>query len=207
MSKKFCFLIFITLISALSVFASITMPHTGIVFEKVNGEGGIWRDNDLTANLRKSVGVFADIKNDVLVNVYMYPEQEGFDEEGFFYCLSEFSGMDFVFSWSAVRVMGFLNTRKEVEYFQENHVKVLGGTKWKITEKKHNSKTGEYYYKYKWIDKNGETIHGRSYGTYYKKETLYTLTVEWKNEESKNTAREVLKEFTQKVGITYEIDF
>lgn len=205
MKKKITLLVLFVLFSCCFAFAGITLPHTGIRLENVPS-GGIWMRNDITETLRKSVGFIVDVKNDVVINAYRYPTEEGFDDEGIFFVLSEFSGMDFAFSWSAVRVMAFRNTRNEVEKFYKEHLGALGGTGHKIRKKDNNSKTGEYFYEYDWIDKNGNKVYGRSYGTYLNKETLITMTVEWNNPEQKEKAKRILDEYVTKLGITYSVN-
>lgn len=205
MKKKITLFVLTALIMAGATFASITLPHTGITLDNVPSDG-LWMKNDITESLRKSVGFIVDVKNDVVINAYRYPEEEGFDDDGLFFVLSEFSGMDFAFSWSAVRVMAFKNTRNEVEKFYKEHVEALGGSKHKIRNKGNNSRTGEYFYEYDWIAKDGEKVYGRSYGTYLNKETLITMTVEWKNPSHKEKAKRILDEYVEKLGISFPVN-
>lgn len=205
MKKKLLVAILLVLMSINSVFAEITLPHTGIVLNNVPGEG-LWLQNDITETLRKSVGFIVDVKNDVVINAYRYPKEEGFDDDGMFFVLSEFSGMDFAFSWSAVRVMAFRNTRNEVEKFYKDHINALGGSGLKIKNKGNNSKTGEYFFEYEWTSKDGEKVFGRSYGTYVNKETLITMTLEWKNPAYKEKAKALLEEYVDKLKINYAVN-
>lgn len=189
-----------------SVFASITLPYTQIELPDVPSEGK-WFSDNLTDNLRNNIPSFlVKIEDDVLLNSYRYPFEEGFDDDGFFFVLSEFSGMKFVFGWSAVRVMAFKNTRSEVEKAYESHIRNLGGSGLKITNSGYDKKVGEFFYEFHWTDKDGKKVEGRSYGTYYNKETLITMTLEWKTPEAKKRAEKVLNDYVQKLGITYTVN-
>ena len=204
--KKILLTSLVLILISFTAFAEITLPHTGIVLNEVPSNGR-WLDNNLTETLRKNIPSFiVKIEDEVLLNSYRYPEPPEFDDDGFFFVLSEFSGMKFVFSWSAVRVMAFKNTRNEVENAYKSRIAEMGGSDLKITKKDYNSKTGQYFYEYTWKDKDGNRVNGRSYGGYDNRETLITLTVEYRREKGKVKAEKVLKEFKEKLNIEYPIN-
>lgn len=189
-----------------SAFASITLPQTGIVIP--NGpEGGKWIVDDRTEFTKKKSMGMIDVPHDIINHCYLTPLDANYDEDGkLFMLLNECSGMDFAFQWSVVRILTVRETRNEMKNFYNMRLEAVNGRNLKILKEDADNRKAEFYYRYTWTTEDGKRVDGYTAGIYYNKETLITLTLEWRDKNGKAKAKEAFESLKEAVGLSFNIE-
>lgn len=205
MKKHIIALLFISSIVG-SVFASITLPATGIVIP--NGpEGGKWIVDDRTEFTKQKGMGLIDVPHDIINNCYLTPLDADCSGEGqLFMLLNECTGMDFAFQWSVVRILTVKETRNEMKRFYDMRLEAVNGKNLKILKEDGDNKKAEFYFRYTWQTEDGKRVDGYTAGIYYNRETLITLTLEWRDNVGKQKALEAFQSLKSAVGLTYNIE-
>lgn len=202
--KKTISILFLCILGSFSVFADIVMPHTGFVIRGIS-DAYEWIEDDRTEFSKKKAMGIIDVPNPVMNRVYLTPKEDIGKPGKYFALVNECTGMNFIFSWSAVRVMAIRESRNEMKRFYKMHVESLEGSKLKIRSEKSDNKTGEFYIRYTWTMKDGTLVNGYTASTFFDKETLVTVTLEWTDKEGKEEAKRIFKQFKEDVSLKFDI--
>lgn len=189
-----------------TAFASITLPATGIAIPNAP-EGGNWIVDDRTEFTReKGMGII-DVPHDIINNCYLTPLDADYNSEGqLFMLLNECTGMDFAFQWSVIRILTVKETRNEMKRFYDMRLNAVNGRNLKILKEEGDNRKAEFYFRYRWETEDGKRVDGYTAGIYYNKETLITLTLEWRDSEGKRKAKEAFESLKSAVGLSYNIE-
>lgn len=202
--KRIASIFILFCIAATGVFAAVTLPITNIAFDNIP-EDGRWVVDDRTEFTKAKAKGIIEVPHPIINNAYLAGEDKIGESGEIFTLLNECSGMGFAFNWSVVRIMAVKETSNEIENFLKGHVERLGGSKFKVTSKDRNKKTGEIYLKYNWILPSGKRVEGYTCGVFHNKETVVNLTIEWTDNEGKARAKKAFEDFISNFDVKFKL--